>query len=277
MRGNCARPRTHNKQDKDAHGEVAKESFIARSLQDPVKGSARRLYPADVSRHAPHKSRSMWHEGRKAMNKRFPLTNLFLLVFLFLFASCENSTGPSPVQVTAPSRTDSARDILAAQGIQTIHFLEYDSVVVNGQSQGPFSLSQEIFLDTSRVKIVDAGSTVATYDLKKGVAWNYENGQLTYMQLPDLQAAYNGIVQALMGSGLRQPVRFLRNEELDGKLCSVFEDSTGLQEWIWNLYKLPIQRKTSGSSDANVYVTSIVQRRDIQINVPLSDSIFAAP
>lgn len=40
---------------------------------------------------------------------------------------------------------------------------------------------------------------------------------------------------------------------------------------------MPIQREISGLSDPNVFVTSFVQRRDIQINVPIPDSIFAAP
>ncbi len=47
-----ARPRTHNKRDKDAHRGMATASFMARALCTPLKDAHHDFIPLDVMRNA---------------------------------------------------------------------------------------------------------------------------------------------------------------------------------------------------------------------------------
>ena len=82
-------------------------------------------------------------------------------------------------------------------------------------------------------------------------------------------------MQASLGSWLIGDPHFLRNEYINGKLCSVYEDSTGYQEWIWVKYKLPIQRRSYLYYD--VQQITVLQKRIIEINSVIPDSIYEPP
>jgi len=206
---------------------------------------------------------------------------LFLLSLTSIFCfSCKQSTSPSEEPVSAPSRNLPASEIMRIQGITSIHYVDYDSIVVNGVSDSGFVANFEYFIDYNRMKLIQyylgtPNWNTNVYDLKKDSAWNYYSGQLTYPQLPNLQLAYDENIQAYLGSWLKGPSTFLRTEYIGDKLCNVFSDSTGYQEWVWTKHYIPIQRR--GESNYDVHQISVVQKRNIDINLQFSDSIFEPP
>ncbi|MGH7595356.1 MAG: hypothetical protein ACREOI_03345 [bacterium] len=167
------------------------------------------------------------------------------------------------------------------QGITSIHYIDYDSVVVNGRSDKAFVPYFEYHIDTARFKIDQyyLGTphwNTTVYDLGKFVVWNYYSGTLTYPQLPDLRAAFESNIQARLGSWLKGPIEFVGTEYIGGKFCNVFRDSTGLQEWVWIEHRLPIQRRRE-SVNRGIHQITVEQKRQIEINGQFQNSLFEPP
>jgi hypothetical protein len=194
--------------------------------------------------------------------------------------SCKQTTTPLEEPISAPSRNLPASEIMKLQGITSIHYVDYDSVVVNGNSDSGFVAFFENFIDSSRMKMIQyylgtPNWNITVYDLNIDTAWNYYSGQLTYPQLPDLQLAFEMNIQAYLGSWLQGPFTFLRTEYICDKLCNVFTDSTGYQEWVWTKYRLPIQRRVESYYD--IHQITVFQKRAIEVNIQFSNSIFEPP
>lgn len=199
--------------------------------------------------------------------------------------SCNETTTQanlhSGAPIAAPSGTLPANEIMKQQGISSIHFVEYDSVTVNGKSTGPFSPSSEYYLDSGHVKTIsfpfeDNNRNITVYDISRNIAWNYASGYLTYLQLQNWFAAYEQEIRLRLGSWLGSNVKYIRRDYFEDKLCDIFEDSEGYQEWIWTRYRLPIMRIKSSYYDY-LSQTSYRQMRNIEINATLPDSLFQPP
>ena len=213
--------------------------------------------------------------------KRKILHIIFITFTILFLSTCKLPVSPYEETISAPSRNLSAGEIMKLEGITSIHYIDYDSVVVNGHPDSGFVANFEYFIDTSRMKMIQyylgtPNWNITVYNLNNDSAWNYYSGQLTYPQLPNLQLAFNQNIQAYLGSWLKDPITFLRTEYIGDKLCNVFTDSTGSQEWIWIKYRIPIQRRVEGSYD-NLHQISVVQKRNIEINEQFSNSIFEPP
>lgn len=208
-------------------------------------------------------------------NSIFPV--LLIINLMFFFNSCEQLTEP----IMAHSRNLSAIEIMNSEGISSIHYIEYDSVVVNGIPTREFTLSFEYYIDTLHYKIIqynldNQNFNTTVYDLRKNIAWNFYSSKLTYLDLPNLPEAYEIDVKAALGSWLRDHIKYLGTATINEKLCDVFEDSTGYKEWIWKKYKLPIQRRRNSQYD-NLYQITVTQKRDITINHKFPDITFEPP
>jgi hypothetical protein len=204
----------------------------------------------------------------------------FVSLTVFTFNSCKNPTTPSEEMVTPPSRSLSSTEIMRIQGIASLHYVEYDSTIVNGVSSDSFSQANEYYLDTCHYKFMqyyldNHNWNTTVYNVSTNNAWNYYNGQLTYLQLPDLPSVYEQSIQSCLGSSLKEPVTFLGTEIIEGKTCNVFKDSTGYQEWVWIKYKLPIQSRRSGQHD--VYQISVIRKNIIEVNQPITGNVFDPP
>jgi hypothetical protein len=202
-----------------------------------------------------------------------------------MFTSCRRSSPSEPLQnqalTTPPSDTLPPQQLMSILGIYTLHYVEYDSVIVNGVSDSAFYPMNEIYLDTCHYKMIqyfgdNLNWNTTVYDVRKNIAWNYYNGQLTYMQLPNWPTAFVQSIQGALGSWLKGPITFLRTESVDGRLCNVFTDSTGLQEWIWPKYLLRIQNRSVGSQ-RGIYQIGYVRRRQIEVNISIPDTVFEPP
>jgi hypothetical protein len=206
--------------------------------------------------------------------------SLFICVIVFSLISCKQSATESEIgqPVRAPERSLSASAIMKLQGISSIHYVEYDSVIVNGDIIYPFAPSFEYFIDTCRIKMMqyyfdDPLWNVTVYDINKNIAWNKYSGILTYLQLPNWPAAFEQEIQANLGSNLKGDVKYIGRKYLGDKLCDVFEDSTNYQEWVWIKYRLPIQYIRI-STNRNITQTAYVQKRNIEINKKFPDDTF---
>ena len=204
----------------------------------------------------------------------------FFLFILAFFYSCEESTDPIQDPIQAPSRNLSAQEIMSIQGISSIHFAKYDSVIVNGNSYDHFVPSFEFHIELNRMKMNQyyLGTpdwNITVYDFNKDSVWNYYSGQLTFPQIPDLRFTIDSYIQSQLGSNLKGSINFLRTEYIDDKLCNVFSDSTGYIEWVWTKYRLPVQYRVESYHD--VHQIGVVQKRDIEINVEFPDSLFEPP
>ncbi len=210
----------------------------------------------------------------------------FLKIYLaisttFFFFNCKQSTSPSELPVSAPSRNLPASEIMKLQGITSIHYVDYDSVVINGDPDDGFVANCEFFIETNRMKMSQyylgtPNWNTTVYDLNKDSAWNNYSGQLTFPQYPNLQVAFDMNIQAYLGSWLKDPITYLGTEYVGDKLCNVFKDSTSYQEWVWIKHRIPIQRRREGSHN-NIHQISVSQKRNIEVNVQFSNSIFEPP
>lgn len=207
--------------------------------------------------------------------------NVWASISWLCLVSCEQSTSLYPEPIAAPSRSLPGREIMKMQGITSIHYIDYDSVVVNGSSDKAFAPYVEYHIDTTRCRIDQyyLGTphwNTTVYDLGQFIAWNYSSGTLTYPQLPDLRAACESSFQARLGSWLNSPIEFVGTEYIGGKFCNVFRDSTGRQEWVWIEHRLPIQRRRE-SVNRGIHQITVEQKRQIEINGQFQDSLFEPP
>jgi hypothetical protein len=211
-----------------------------------------------------------------------------LLVFFLL--ACKQATSPpineppSPTPIEpgpAPSRSLPASEIMRMEGITSIHYTLYDSNAYAGAyhyHDSTFLPIAEFFLDSVdlREKEYYGDYRVTVYDLRKNVAWNYYAGQLTYLQLGDLNQVLGQAVQNCLGSWLQGPLSFVRTEYVDNKFCYVYNDSLGNQEWDWTEHRLPIQTRSTGI-DLIYTLTTTTRLHIIDINKVFPDSLFQPP
>jgi hypothetical protein len=207
-------------------------------------------------------------------------SSVLIFISLLLVNACQHSTNPSDIIVEAPSRNLSSSEIMRIQGIASVHYVNYDSIIVNGKSDTEFHPMNEYYIDTCHCKHIqyyfsNHNWNTTVYNLCDNTAWNYYNNQLAYLQLPNWPAAYEMAIQSALGSWIKEPAKYLHSEFIDGKYCNVYEDSTGYQEWVWIKYKLPIQRRVESHHD--VHQIGIVRKRIIEINQPIPSSVYEPP
>jgi hypothetical protein len=184
------------------------------------------------------------------------MAGMCLLIGLLIIPllSCNETTTQANLHtgapVAAPSGILPASEIMKQQGISSIHFVEYDSVTINGKSTGPFSPSGEYYLDSGHVKAITFpfegnNKAITVYDISRNIAWNYSSGYLTFLQLQNWLAAYEQEIRIRLGSWLGSNVKYIGRDYFENKLCDIFEDSEGYQEWIWIRYRLPESARKS--------------------------------
>lgn len=215
-----------------------------------------------------------------------PITNRvpLILILSVLLLSCEDSTTPTATTynpVSAPSRNLPAYEIMRLEGITSIHFTEFYHATVNGHADTGFTPYFEYHIDTLRTRMNQyyLGTpdwNISVYDLRKGIAWNYYSGSVTYPQLQDLRRAYEQDVQAYLGGWLSEIQTYVRTEYIDDKLCDVFTDSTGTLEWVWREYRLPVQRRLE-TTYKNIHQITYRLKKEMQINIVFPDSLFTPP
>ena len=199
---------------------------------------------------------------------------------LLVISSCNKINSPlNETPIAPPSASLPYQQIMKLQGISSLHYVLCDSVVVNGVPKDSSLVPiDEYYVDSMHVKLIQYYFdnhywNVTVYDLRKNIVWNYYSGKVTYPQLPNWPVAFEQSVQSCLGSNLRSSPVFLRTEYVDTRLCNVFTDSTGLQEWVWPEHLLPIQQRGFGSQ-RSIYQISTTRKIIIDINVPFADSIF---
>jgi hypothetical protein len=170
---------------------------------------------------------------------------------------------------------------MAAQGITAIQFVDYDSTILNGHPDSAFVAAFGFHIDTNHIKIDQhylgtPGWNVTVYDLQRDTAWNWYGGHLTYPHLPNLRLAYEGYVQGMLGSWLQGQVQFVGMENIQGRLCNIFTDSTGYREWVWTDHAIPIQRRRESRYN-NLHQITYTQKRQVSINLTFPDSVFLPP
>ena len=200
-----------------------------------------------------------------------------LILLSILFSSCVRNSSPAIYEkidlLPAPSGNLPAKEIMDLQGITSIRFVSYDSVVSSQKHDTAFNPTFEYYIDEKRVKIIQYNPlTITVFAFEYNIAWNYYDGKYSYMNIPNVFAAYSLSVKEQLGSWLNDSWQFLYSESLDGKQCQVFGDNSGLTEWVWTKYRLPIQKKRVGSGD--IYQITYTKKMDIEINKDFPDSIF---
>ena len=95
------------------------------------------------------------------------------------------------------------------------------------------------------------------------------NGRIADLQSDDW-------ARMLIAGWLSPSAKFIGTEIVEGKLCDLFEDSSGTKEWVWQRYRLPIQRIGS-TCNKGACATVVQQKRNIEVNVPFADSLFDPP
>lgn len=203
---------------------------------------------------------------------------IFTAISAISFYSCDDTASLKEEPFTAPSRDLSAKEIMKTQGITSIHYIDYDSSIVNDESGGSSIASFEYYIDTCHFKGIQYlpegwDSNIAVYDLKKNIAWNFTNGKLSYDETPSCQYYYNLGVKNSLGSRLEKPAYFSGVEVINGNYCNIFKDSNGFTEWIWTKYNLPIQQRRESHNSIFKQIT-FVQKRIVEINLSFPDTVF---
>ena len=206
-----------------------------------------------------------------------------LVTAILVFLSCNQTTSPEmQVPIAPPSVALPYIEIMKLQGIYSLHYVVCESTVVNGvPTNESYTPVGEYFLDSTRVKFIQYYLdnhywNVTVYDLRKNIAWNYYAGQLTYLGLPNWPAAFTQTLQNCLGSSLASIQTFVGTEYVDNKLCNVFRDLTGYQEWVWQDHLLPLQQRASGSQ-RGISQIGTTRKIIIDINVSFDDSVFEPP
>ena len=204
------------------------------------------------------------------------IVKLSLMIF---FVSCEIDKTPlepydSP-NVYAPSTNLSVDQILQLQGINSLHILKYDSVIINGTSHG-FRLSFELYMDRERIRHIQYLNSsspwiITVYDLKNERHWQYNNNLeiLDYPSLPDLEKAFASLAKTYIATKLFGDPFLIDYQYVDNKRCAVIGDaSLDWKEWVWIGYKLPIKWERSWYNEKDgIYQTTITQFRNIEVNI----------
>ncbi len=205
-----------------------------------------------------------------------------LVCVLVALQSCKDNPTAIPEEskaiLSALSRDLPASQLMQLEGITSLHYVLYDSSAgFSGGGDSSFIPLDEYFIDSSHVKNIQYFGAnhywyVSVYDSQRDTAWYYQSGQVTCMQLPSVAAVVQQSIQAALGSMLRLSSQYLRSEYIDGKLCDLFADSLGNQEWVWRDHRLPIQERVLGSLQI-----STTRKVILEINTTIPDSVFEPP
>ena len=231
-----------------------------------------------------HAIEHLWKglDGMKS-NSSF-VTSIVFITLVCLLSSCKDSaTSVAPIihALPAPSRNLSASEIMKLENITSIHYIDYYLVTVNGRADTGFHPEFEFHIDTSRERMNQyyLGTpdwNITVYDLSKDISWNLYSGVLRFNPSQHIIQAYEGDIQAFLGSWLNSSQSYIRSECIDNKLCDVFTDSTGRVEWVWRDHRLPIQRRSEWGYNG-IYQVTYIRKKYIEVNISLPDSLFSPP
>lgn len=208
------------------------------------------------------------------------ISTSFILISIISLISCEQLTENNYQFDYAPSRELSVNEIMHQQGISSIHYIKYDSIIVNGNPFPSFRANNEYYIDSCHYKSIQyyqekPNYNTTVYNICDNIVWNYSNNKLTYPDLPNWPAAFEQSVSSRLGSWLKGIPTYLGTEIVDGKLCEVYEDSTGTVEWVWREYKLPIQRRSERSYD--VHQITVTKKVIVTINQAIPSEVYDPP
>ena len=205
------------------------------------------------------------------------------VALLCLLQSCNHQpTQPAqPVEQSAPLvfRTLPASQIMAEEGITSVHFLYYlwyDSA--DGASISDTSLIDEYYIDSLHFKIMeyDQGKvfSITTIDAARNDQWSYNSNsqKVWYDSGYNMRPAVDDMIQAFLGSSLKPTASNLKSEYIEQQLCDVYQDPTGYMEWIWREHRFPLQSRSR--DDIGIYT---LRKQIIEMNAAFSDSLFLPP
>ena len=212
----------------------------------------------------------------------------FTILFFLLLISCERSFSPivndSQDEILfAPDKDLSVAKILQLQKISTIHFVQWDSVIVNDNIPTEAHIGYELFLDNQHLKTIqffpDNEPWIQTIiDLENWDVWQYNLKSNTFIELsfPDTLLAFELISKRYIASKLYSECESVRFDLFYDNKCHVVSDSLGNIEWIWVNHGLPIKWQITNEYDG---LTVEVNRelREIDINLVFPDSLFIRP
>ena len=208
------------------------------------------------------------------------------VALLCLVQSCKNQpTQPArPVEqpTTLVFRTLPASQIMAEEGITSLHFLYYelyDSAHGGSSSDTSFILGAEYYVDSVHFKITeyDQGKIIAitAFDAARNVQWSYFPAVQTvsYDSGLNICPAVDEMIQAFLGSSLKPTASYLRSEYIEEQLCDVYQDPTGYMEWIWREHRFPLQSRSITQFGGIL----TLRKQIIEMNAVFSDSLFLPP
>ena len=208
--------------------------------------------------------------------------SLACVALLCLVQSCKHQpTQPAqPVEQSAPLvfRTLPARQIMAEEGITSLHFLYYQWYDSADGGISDTSLIAEYYIDSVHFKIMEyiQGKvfSITALDAARNVQWSYDPNVQTfsYDSGYNMRPVVDAMIQAFLGSSLKPTASNLRSEYIEEQMCDVYQDPTGYMEWIWRDHRFPLQ---SRSLDKLGIFT--LRKQIIEMNAVFSDSLFLPP
>jgi len=214
------------------------------------------------------------------MNHKFKLgLSITSLVLLVSLQSCKNQpTQPSQQAVAPVLGTLSASQIMAEEGITSVHYLLFDSAGGGSISDASFALLDEYCVDSLHDKIIQYNQgksyAISAEDVTRNVEWSYDPvvQTVSYDSGLNMRLAVDDMIQACLGSSLRAPASYLRSEYIGEKFCDVYQDSTGYMEWIWREHRFPLQARNT--THLGIFT---MRKQIIEINVVFPDSTYLPP
>ncbi len=216
------------------------------------------------------------------------LKPIIYYTIFFLFTGCKINVSPISTEqenkiIYPPSKDLSVSEILKIQNINSLHFIQYDSVSINNRPGGEYSISQEIFLDSKHIRTVqylpgERPWIVTVIDLEEWNVWQYSLTFNDYIAIsfPDTLRAFEVISKKHITSRLYPGLKSIRYEYLDEYYCHLVSDSLKNIEWIWLKHGLPVKWETTFYQDG-IKVNAHGKLVNIEINQEFPDSIFIKP
>jgi hypothetical protein len=210
------------------------------------------------------------------------------IIFFLVISACQKDfsslSDKSNIEILyPPDKNLSVSEILNIQKIRTLHFTQWDSIIVNDQPTDGYSKSWEIYLDSNHIRTVqylpeEQPWIVTVIDLEEWIVWQYSLVSNIYMNIlfPDTIIAFEQIAKKHLTSRLISDLMSDRYEFIEEYYCHVVKDSVENQEWIWVKHGLPIQWETTNYPDG-IKVNAHWKLKEIEINSSFTDSIFIKP
>jgi len=212
--------------------------------------------------------------------------NILSFMITLIFLSCQKDFSPVNEDskiLFAPDKNLPVKEILNRQRIKTIHFTQWDSIVVNDQPAYGYSISWDVYLDSKHIRTTQYLTEgypwiVTVIDLEKWKVWQYSHTINSYIELafPDTLVAFETIAKPYITSKLISNLRGDGFEYIDGYYCHVVKDSKANKELIWIKHGFPVQWEITSYPDG-IKVKAYRRLHDIEINIDLPDSIFIRP